>query len=90
MFGSKKWRNVVLIEGEKEAKLIARIEGYPDVNPDFDRYPVDLKLPGKVTLFSAVKKAIEFSKHGFYNLFYKITKKEEDEERRNEEDNIYV
>lgn len=75
MFGLKRWRNDVLIEGEKEARLIARIEGYPDVNPDWTVYPLDLKLPKKRTFLQAVKTAVEYSKHGIYNTFYKVTKK---------------
>lgn len=80
MFKRGKWRNVVLVEGEKEAKMVARIEGYPDVNPDFERYPVDLKLRERRGFWSAMKKAIEYSKHGIYNIFYKTTKREREEE----------
>ena len=75
MFGRGKWKNEILIEGEKEARLVARIENLPDVNPDYDIYPVDMKLPGRRTMMSAIKKSIEYSKHGIYNMFYKITKK---------------
>ena len=50
MFGfGKKWQNKVLIEGEKEAMALAQIEGFPDVNPDFDCYPVDVTLKEKKT-----------------------------------------
>lgn len=75
MFGiGKKWRTQLLIEGTKEADLIARTEGYPDVNPDWDQFPLDIKLPEKRTFWQAVKKTIEYSKHGIYSMFYKVTK----------------
>lgn len=73
MFGRKKWKNQVLIEGEKEAQLVARIEKLPDVNSEFNQYPVDMKLPGKRSLKEAIKKSIEYSKHNIYNMFYKLT-----------------
>lgn len=76
MFGiGKKWKNEILIEGEKGARLVSRIENLPDVNPEFDCYPVDMKLPGRRSFMEAVKKSIEYSKHGIYNMFYKIQKK---------------
>lgn len=75
MFGRGKWKNEILIEGEKEARLVARIENLPDVNPDYDIYPVDMKLPGRRTMMEAIRKSIEYSKHGIYNMFYKISKK---------------
>lgn len=80
MFGRRNWRNDILIEGEKEAKLIARLEGYRDVNPDWYIYPLDLKLPERRTFWQAVKKAVEYSKHGIYNTFYKVTRKRKEAE----------
>lgn len=71
----KKWRNEILVEGEKSAQLVARIENLPDVNPDYNIYPVDIKLPGKRSFWQAVKKSIEYSKHNIYNMFYKVQKK---------------
>lgn len=72
MFGRKQWRNEILIEGEKSARLVSRIEKLPDVNPDYDVYPVDMKLPKKRTFWEAVKKSVEYSKAGIYNMFYKV------------------
>lgn len=70
MFG-RKWRNSALIEGEKDAILISRMEHLPSVNTEFDGYPVDLTLSKKVTFFQAIKKSIELSKANIYNMFYK-------------------
>ena len=67
----KKWQNKVLVEGEKEAMVLAQMEGYPDVNPDFDRYPVDVTIDEKLTFWQAVKKAIHLSERCMYNLIIK-------------------
>ena len=69
---NKKWRNTVLIEGQKEAEAIARLEGLPAVNPDFDDYPVDITLKGKVSFVDAVKKAVVLSNMNIYNMFYRV------------------
>lgn len=71
VFTRKKWRNSILIEGEKEAMLIARMEGLPEVNRDFDAYPVDMTLPERRTMREAIKKAIAYSKANVYNMFWK-------------------
>ena len=70
-FSKKKWRNSVLIEGEKEAMLVSRMEGLPEVDHNFNNYPVDLTLPKRRTLREAVKKAIDYSKANIYNMFWK-------------------
>lgn len=66
-----KWRNSVLVEGEKEANLVARTENLPGVDPGFDGYPVDIQLPKKRTFWQAVKRAINYSRMGIYNMVYK-------------------
>lgn len=71
MFLTKKWRNSVLIEGEKEAAMLAREENLPGVNPDFDSYPLDVTLPKRRSLWQAVKKAVRYSSMGIYNMIYK-------------------
>ena len=43
MFGRKRWETKILVEGEKSAQLVSRIENLPDVNPDYDIYPVEVK-----------------------------------------------
>jgi hypothetical protein len=72
MFGRKKWQTKILIEGEKSAQLVSRIEKLPDVNPDYEYYPVELKLPEKTTFKEAIKKAVEYAKHNIYTMFYKV------------------
>ncbi len=72
MFGRKNWETKILIEGEKSAQLVSRIEKLPDVNPDYDVYPVEIKLPKRQTFREAVRKAIEYSKHNIYTMFYKV------------------
>ena len=50
LFRKKSWWTVVLlIEGEKEAQIVARNEGLPMPDHNFDRYPVDLELPEKMS-----------------------------------------
>ena len=75
MFGRKNWETKILVEGEKSAQLVSRIEKLPDVNPDYDVYPVEIKLPKRQTFKEAVMKAVEYSKHNIYTMFYKISKK---------------
>lgn len=72
MFGRKRWKNVVLIEGTKEAMLVAQKESLPDVNRDFDSYPVDVALPKRRNFIQALQKALWYSKKGVYNIFYKV------------------
>ena len=76
MFGKKNWVNKLCIEGEKEAQLVARMENLPEANPEFDHYPVDIKLPERRTLKEAVKKSIEYGEKNIYNMIYRVTKKE--------------
>lgn len=68
----KRWVNSVLLENEKEAVLIARGEGLPDVNPDMgDIYPVDVVLPKKRSFREALRKVSEFSRMGLYSMIIK-------------------
>ena len=76
MFGKKNWETKILVEGEKSAQLVSRIEQLPDVNPDFDVYPVEIKLPRRQSLKEAIRKTIEYGKHNIYTMFYKVTGKE--------------
>lgn len=71
MFGKKNWRNVLLIEGKKDAEIVARIENLPAVDPNFDDYPVDLTLHRKCTFWEAVKRAALYSEKNIYNIFVK-------------------
>ena len=72
MFRRKKWETKILVEGEKSAQLVSRIENLPEVNPDYDLYPVEVKLPRRQTLKEAIRKTIEYSKHNIYTMFYKV------------------
>ena len=67
LFG-KNWRNSVLLESEKEAIILAREEGLPDVNPDLDIYPVDVVLPKRRTKKGALKRCLELSRMGLYSM----------------------
>lgn len=79
MFGRKRWETKILVEGEKSAQLVSRIEHLPEANPDFDSYPVEVKLPKRQTLKEAIKKTIEYSKHNIYTMFYKVKGKKVEE-----------
>ena len=72
MIFRKKWRTTVLVEGEKDAMLVARMEGLPEPDPAFQGYPVDLTLPKKKTFIQAVKTAMAYSQRNIYNMFYKV------------------
>lgn len=72
IFKKKLWRNQVLIENEKEAMLISQMENLPEVDPRFDNYPVDVRLPEPLTFKQAIKKAILFSERSMYNLIYRV------------------
>ena len=71
----KKWRNEILIEGQKEAREVARLEKLPDVDATFDDYPVDYKKPGLRSFKEALRIAMEYSERGIYNIFYKERRK---------------
>lgn len=71
MLFKKKWRNTILIEGEKEAQIVARMEGLPMPDHEFDQYPVDLQLPKKLNFKEAVKRMVDYSKLNIYNIIYK-------------------
>ena len=70
----KRYQNSVLVENEKEAMIVAREEGLPDVNPDAEYYPVDILLPQKRTLKGALKRCIELSKMGLYSMIIRRKK----------------
>lgn len=68
------WTVVLLIEGEKEAQIVARKEGLPMPDHNFDQYPVDLELPGKWTKRRANKKLLEYSELNIYGICVKVRK----------------
>lgn len=67
----KKWTNRILIEGEKEAMFLAQNLGLPEVNPNFDGYPVDMVLPKKRTFWQAVKYSVYLGERCVYNMIVK-------------------
>ena len=71
MFGRKKYNVDLSIEGELQAMTVSRKDGLPEVNPEFDHYPVNMTLAGKRTLRQAVKEAMEYGKAGIYTIIYK-------------------
>lgn len=71
LFKRRNWKVDLLVEGEKSARLVSRLEHLPDVNPEYDVYPVDIKLPKKRTFKEAVNKVIEYSRAGIYSMIYK-------------------
>lgn len=75
MFGRKKWKVDLNLEGELQAMTVSRNEGLPSVNPEFSQYPVNVQLPKRMTLKEAVNKAIEYGKNGIYTIIYKEKRK---------------
>lgn len=75
MFGRKKWKLDLNVEGELQANAVSRKEGLPRANPEFDQYPVNLELPKKMTLKQAIQKAIEYGQAGIYSILYKSKRK---------------
>lgn len=73
LFRKKSWWTVVLlIEGEKEAQIVARNEGLPMPDHNFDRYPVDLELPEKMSKRKANKKLLRYSESNIYGVLTKM------------------
>lgn len=72
MWKKKKYRNAALIEGQKEAILIARKYNLPEPNHDFDDYPVDLTFPKERSEEEAIKMAKELSNLQIYNVFFEV------------------
>ena len=76
MFGRKKWKVDLNVEGYLQAMTVSRNDGLPKVNPEFDNYPVNVELPKKMTFKQAVNKAIDYGKAGIYAIIYKGKRKE--------------
>ena len=74
MFGRKKWKVDLNVEGELQANTVSRKEGLPKVNPDFDQYPINIELPKKMTFKEAINKAIDYGQAGIYSILYKNKK----------------
>ena len=72
MFGRHKkcWKVDLNVEGELQARTVSRKEGLPDINPEFDAYPINVQLP-KRTFKQAVRTALEYAQAGIYSVIYK-------------------
>ena len=84
MFGrhKKEWKVSLLIEGEKGARQVSRLEQLDGVNPMFDMYPIDVDLPQRHTLRRATQIALEYAKAGIYSVIYRGRKKPLSAEKR--------
>lgn len=71
MFGRKKWKVDLNVEGYLQAMTVSRNEGLPVVNPDFDQYPINVELPKRMTLKEAIKKTVDYGRAGIYSILYK-------------------
>lgn len=69
----KKWTNVVLIENFKEAALVGRAEDLGGVNTNLseDIFPLNMEMPEQRTLLGALKKSLQYSRMGLFNLMIK-------------------
>ena len=68
----ERWKNVLIIDNEKDAILIAAKENLGEVNMQMrDIYPLTLELPKERSYFTAIKKSVEYSKMGIFNLICK-------------------
>lgn len=77
MFGRKKWKVDLNVEGELQARTVSRKEGLPDVNPEFDNYPINVELPKRMTFKQAMRKVIDYGQAGIYTILYKGKRKEQ-------------
>ncbi len=69
----KRWTNVVLLDNFKDATLIGEAEHIGSVNyymPE-DIFPLNMEMPERRSLFGAIKKSIEYSRMGLYNIIKK-------------------
>lgn len=75
MFGKPIWKNVVILDNAKDAILVSTKEKL-GINPDFeddDIYPVTVELPKGRSYISAIRRSVEFSKMGIFNLICRQT-----------------
>ena len=77
MFGRKKWKVDLNVEGELQARTVSRKEGLPDVNPEFNNYPINVELPKRMTFKQAMRKVIDYGQAGIYTILYKGKRKEQ-------------
>ena len=78
MFGKKKWKVDLNVEGYLQAMTVSRNEGLPPVDPDFDHYPINVELPKRMTLKQALQKTLDYGKAGIYTILYKGKRKKQE------------
>lgn len=73
MLGRKKWTNVVLLDNFKDAALIGRAEDLGGINYEMPEeiFPLNMEMPEKRTKLGALRKSVEYSRMGLYNLIVK-------------------
>lgn len=64
----QKWKNVLILDNEKDAILVSAKEKLGGVNMELNIYPVTVELPTQRSYLGAVKRSIEYSKMGIFNL----------------------
>ena len=68
----KDYKNVLILDNEKDAILVATKEHLGPINQDFpDIYPVTMELPKKRSYLGAMKRSSDYSKMGIFNLICK-------------------
>lgn len=69
MFGRSVWKNVLILDNDKDAIIVAAKEHLGKVNFNYpDVFPVTIELPKERGYLSAVKRSTEYSKMGIFNL----------------------
>ena len=82
MFGKGNWVTKLLVEGEKDAQLVSRIERLPEADPRFENYPVEIKLKKKRSFWQAVKVAVDYAGHNIYSMVYKDKRENQGEAQK--------
>ena len=72
--GIRKWTNVVLLDSFKDAALVGRAEDLPAVNYGMseDIFPLNMEMPERRTKIGALRKSLEYSRMGIYNIILKV------------------
>ena len=71
MIFEKKWKIILLIEGEKEARLVASEENIPIFSDSIEEYPIEFENKVNLTYWQAIKKARKYSELNIYHILYK-------------------
>ena len=68
LFKRQIWKNVVILDNEKDAILLSAKEHLGGVNQELNVYPVTVELPKERGYLSAMFRSVEYSKMGIFNL----------------------